>query len=58
MIGLFLLAPLILLSTFMSMVAGVMAMLAAVFTLVIGSFVGAMVMSSTAFLSILIFILS
>ena len=58
MIAFLLLAPIMFLSAMMSMFAGVMGMLAAVFALVTGPLIGAAIICSTAFLGAMIFILS
>jgi hypothetical protein len=58
MIAFLLLTPMLFLSTLTSMFAGVMGMMSAVFSLVMGMLTGAMMVCSTAFLGIMIFILS
>jgi hypothetical protein len=58
MIAFMLLAPMIFLSTLMSGFAAVMGMLAATFALVVGPLIGAAIVSATALLGAMIFILS
>lgn len=58
MIAFLLLAPMIFLSTIMSMFAGVMGMLGALLGLVTGPLIGAMIIASTAMLGALMLILS
>jgi hypothetical protein len=58
MIGFLLLTPIMFLATLMSMFAGVMAMMSAVFTLVMGMVGGAVTVSCTALLGVMILIFS
>ncbi|HJX69137.1 MAG TPA: hypothetical protein VJ406_02825 [Dehalococcoidia bacterium] len=58
MIAFMLLAPMIFLSTVMSMFAAVAGMLAATFAFVVGPLIGAAIICSTALLGALIFILA
>jgi hypothetical protein len=58
MIGFLLLAPILFLATLMSMFAGVMAMMSAVLTLIMGMVGGAVTVSCTALLGVMILIFS
>jgi hypothetical protein len=58
MIAFLLLAPMVFVSTMMSMFAGTMGLLAAVVALVTGPLIGALMISGTALLGAMIFILS
>jgi hypothetical protein len=58
MIGFLLLAPIVLLAAGMSIFAGVAAMVTAALTLVMGMFTGAITISSTALLAVMILIFS
>jgi len=58
MIAFFLLAPMVFISTLMSMFAGIMAMVAASLTVVIGMVLGALMVCSSCLLGIMIVIFS
>jgi len=58
MVAFMLLAPMVFVSMFMSMFAGLMSMLAAALVLVMGMFMGALTIGSTALLGVMILIFS